>query len=298
MSETKKNLQLINKITVESPINTISIFPSGKIISTSINRTITIYNREFNKLQEIKNAHDEFILNLNIKDELNFVTCSLDLNIKTWYKKEEEYKLNKVISNAHNYQINQVIFCSNYNIISCSQDNSVKIWEFQNNNYQNSTILNNSNFINSILLLEDKKILISSGWEGTKFWNINNYNILFFLSQCCCFYWNAIKRFNEDQIIVGGSRMTNILIISLEKQNIIREIESPFLSWGIYVINNLHLFLLGGNSKNIKIYSNENYECIQTIEDAHNDDIMGFNQLNNNFIISYSKDSTIKLWSF
>jgi hypothetical protein len=30
-----------------------------------------------------------------------------------------------------------------------------------------------------MLLLDDKKILISGGKDGTKFWNINNFNIKF-----------------------------------------------------------------------------------------------------------------------
>ena len=35
--------------------------------------------------------------------------------------------------------------------------------------------LNHSEGIKSMLLLEDKKILLSGGKDGTKFWNINNF---------------------------------------------------------------------------------------------------------------------------
>ena len=46
------------------------------------------------------------------------------------------------------------------------------------------------------------------------------------------------------------------------------------------------------------IYKNDNYKCIQTIKDAHeNDDIYGFIDLKNNTMISYS-NKVIKIWSF
>ncbi len=189
MIEVKNNpiLTKINSVNANSPINSVSFYPSGIFISILQNRSIIIYDINFQILQEIKNAHEKYIIHLDIKDELNFATCSLDLSIKTWYKKEKEYKLNKIIKNAHSLQINQIIYNSK-NIISCSQDNTIKIWEFQNENYQNITTLAHSNFVNSILLLEDKKILISSGWDGSKFWNITNYELLFFLEDCFCIY--------------------------------------------------------------------------------------------------------------
>jgi WD40 repeat protein len=298
MIEVKNNpiLTKVNSVNANSPINSVSFYPSGIFISILQNRSIIIYDINFQILQEIKNAHEKYIIHLDIKDELNFATCSLDLSIKTWYKKEKEYKLNKIIKNAHSLQINQIIYNSK-NIITCSQDNTIKIWEFQNENYQNITTLAHSNFVNSILLLEDKKILISSGWDGSKFWNITNYELLFFLEDCFCIYWNSLKRMNDDNIIIGGSQMSNMKIISIKEKKVIKEIKSPFLSWGICIIKNMNLILVGGNSKNINIYSAENLECIQIIENAHNNDILGFIQSKNNLIISYSKDSTINIWS-
>ena len=295
MIEVKNNpiLTKVNSVNANSPINSVSFYPSGIFISILQNRSIIIYDINFQILQEIKNAHEKYIIHLDIKDELNFATCSLDLSIKTWYKKD---KLNKIIKNAHSLQINQIIYNSK-NIISCSQDNTIKIWEFQNENYQNITTLAHSNFVNSILLLEDKKILISSGWDGSKFWNITNYELLFFLEDCFCIYWNSLKRMNDDNIIIGGSQMSNMKIISIKEKKVIKEIKSPFLSWGICIIKNMNLILVGGNSKNINIYSAENLECIQIIENAHNNDILGFIQSKNNLIISYSKDSTMNIWS-
>ena len=57
-------------------------------------------------------------------------------------------------------------------------------------------------------------------------------------------------------------------------------------------------FLDGGKSKDIRIYRNDNYECIQEIKDAHNNDINGFIELKDGTIASFSHDKTIKIWSF
>ena len=65
----------------------------------------------------------------------------------------------------------------------------------------------------------------------------------------------------------------------------------------ITLIEDKGIFLVGGESKDIRIYRNDNYECIQTIKQAHNNSIVGFNQLKNGKIISYGLDSYIKIWS-
>ena len=67
---------------------------------------------------------------------------------------------------------------------------------------------------------------------------------------------------------------------------------------GIILIENKGLFLVGGVSKDIRIYRNDNYECIQEINDTHNDEIKGFIELKDGSFASFSKDETIKIWSF
>ena len=66
----------------------VKIFPSGNIISVSIDKSINIFDgNNYNILQSIKNAHDRSIYNISIKDENNFATCSEDGCINIWKKK-------------------------------------------------------------------------------------------------------------------------------------------------------------------------------------------------------------------
>ena len=294
------NLKQINSI--DNYIISLYIFPSGNIISILFDKSIKIYDNYFNIIQTIPNGHNDYITYVNIKNEDNFVTYSLK-NIKTWIKNKEKskekYSLNKIINNAHDDWINQVIYNKNGNLISCSDDKSIKIWEEDNNNnYQSITILRHDDEIYSLLLLDDKNMLISSGFDGTKFWNLNNYENIIYIKEVICLCNNALKRIDKERIIIGGNDDGIIKIISIKEKKIIKEINNEFPCLGICIINEKGLFLIGGKSKNIKIYRYDNYECIQIINDAHNDEIYGITELNDNSIVSYGYDKTIKIWSF
>ena len=109
---------------------------------------------------------------------------------------------------------------------------------------------------------------------------------------------SRICRLNHDIIIVNGKETYSLIFISISKKEIIKTIDNPFHCWGISLIEDKGIFLVGGVSKDIRIYRNDNYECIQEIKDAHNDDINGFIELKDGSIASFSSDETIKIWSF
>ena len=283
------NLKLTNIIQKNNEtINSMSIFP------------INIYDNSFNTIQTILNAHNENIFDVYVKDENNFVTCSY-YDIKTWIKKNNKqneylFDLNQIIEKAHNDLISKVIYNLNGNLISCSKDKTIKIWEENNeNNYKNIKILNHSDRVYSILFLKDNNILISGGVDGIKFWDLN-YEIIISIEKAICLKNNALKRIDEKNIIVGGARIINI--ISISEKKIIKVIENGFISWGICIIKNKGVFLVGGESKDIQIYRNEDYEYIQQIKDAHNDEINGIIKIKDNSIVSYGEDKTIRVWSF
>ncbi len=196
----------------------------------------------------------------------------------------------------------KAIYCLNGNLISCSWDKKIKIWkENNNNNYDNIKILTHSKWINSILLLEDKNILISSGLDGTKFWNlneINNINCIKHFEDTFSGWHGSLCRLDEDRIIVQGKVTTSLKVISILNLRIIKEINNPFQCDAITLIKDKGIFIVGGVSKDIRIYRNDNYECIQIIQNAHDDEINGFIELKDYSIASFSKDKRIKIWCF
>ena len=210
-------------------------------------------------------------------------------------KNEYSFNLNKTINNAHDDCINKVIYCLNGNIISCSEDNTIKIWE--KNNYQCIKILTHKDCVYSILLLEDKNILISSGNDGTRFWNLNNYECIIYNKKAICKESNALKRIDEDRIIVGGDNaLKKIIIISINEKKIIKEIDNEFVCWGVCVIQDKGMFLVGGMSYHIKIYRSDNYECIKTIKNTDDGNILGINTLKDDQIITYGYEK-LKIWT-
>jgi WD40 repeat protein len=118
------NLKQIKSFKIHNNwIRLISIFPSGNLISVSNDKSIKIFDIDFNFKQIINNSHRDYILYVDIKNENNFVTCSYDLNIKTWIKKnienESKFFVNQTIYYADYYTINKLLYCQNGKIISC-----------------------------------------------------------------------------------------------------------------------------------------------------------------------------------
>ena len=160
--------------------------------------------------------------------------------------------------------------------------------------------MTHSNYVCSLLLIEDKNILISSGGDGTKFWDLNNYNNINCIKdfkETWCGWHGGLCKLDEDRIIVMNNKPNSLKVISILKKEIIKEINHPFQCYVIYLIENKGIFLVGGKSKDIIIYRNDNYECIQTIKNAH-DDVINLIELKNKLIASSSNDKTLKIWSF
>ena len=295
---TKINLTNTNTIQKHlSRVQSASIFPSGNIVSVSDDKSIIIYDNLFNVLQRISDAHSQQIYYVEIKDENNFVTCSNDKTIKTWIKRNNKFEINKIINNAHNDAVIKVIYNSKGNLISCSFDYSIKIWEEKNGEYINIKTLSHSKYIFTLLLLEDKNLLVSSGADGTIFWDLNNnYQKIIFNDTYC--EWNhGIERIGNDRIIIQDNSTFNLNIFSISQKKIILQIGNDFESNAINNFENKGIFFVGGE-RDIKIFRNDNYELIQTISNAHMDWINGFIELKNGSIASFADDYTMKIWSY
>ena len=79
---------------------------------------------------------------------------------------------------------------------------------------------------------------------------------------------------------IGDSEIS-LKIISILNKCIIKEINFPFYCFGINIIDKKGIFLVGGDSNDIKIYNKDNYENIQTIKNSHIESILGFIELKN-----------------
>ena len=289
------NLEKIKSITAHNDIiSSISLFPIGNLVSVSTDKSIKIWDQNLNFIQLIKNAHDDYIYYVNVKDDNFFITCSRDLSIRIWKKKENKFSLFEIIHNAHYDIINKVIFFPNGKFISCSKDKTIKLWEGKNK-HQCITMMTHSKSINSILLLNDNNILITSGEDGTKFWNFNSCQCNLYIENAIIYFnGDTLVRLDKDRIIIGGYK---IHIFSFEEKKIIKNIDIKFDCYGICVLEDKNIFLVCGSCKDILIFRCDNYENIYIKNNVHDFNITGLIRIRDNLICSYSIDTSIKLWS-
>ncbi len=288
------------KISVHSDaVENVAIFPSGNLVSVSHDESIIIYNKEFEIIQKISKAHNSLIWDVQIKDEENFATCSTDNSIKFWKKNvaENKYILKETIENAHNI-VNKILYKKNGNLISCSVDNTIKIWEEVNNKHQCLTKLDHSGRVNSILLCEDKNLLISSGEKGTKFWSLTNYECLATIVDGWADYGNSMKRIGDDIIVVGGHSTENLSVISINEKKIVKKVKAEYGCYGMGVDKEKGYFFVGGEDGILFVYKIDNYEIISVDERAHKADINGIERLKDGRIITWSSDDKLKVWSY
>lgn len=285
-----------------SRIYRVAFFPSNKFVSICNDHSIKIWDENYKCIQIIVNAHDDIINYVTIKDEDNFVTCSADKSIRFWKKtKNNEFILNVKLLNAHKKNIGKIIYSDQRDIyITCSLDNSVKIWVKQNDSYQCTTQLSHLSYVRALLIMEDKNILVTSGWDGTRFWDLYYFHHLdFFNNVEAGFTGDTVARIDEDKFVFGGTVEQVIKIFSFKKKKIIHEIQNDFEVFGIQTLNKY--FLICGWSNDFKVFRNDNFNCVQIVKDAHFDNIKGFNISNDKrykLIVSYSYDGDIKFWAY
>ena len=295
-----KNKLMNNIITLSEHSDSVfqvSSFPSGNYVSISWDKSIKIFNENNKLIQSINNAHDDSIYYVSVKDENNFSTCSFDNSIKLWERKNNNlFELKETILKAHSKTIYKIIYNSKGNIYSCSMDKTIKIWEKRDKNYICLNTLNHTVFVNAILLLEDYNYIISAGWDGTYIWDLNIYNLVIKIKNAISLSSNSLNRIDNDRIIVGGGNDHIMKIISLKKKQIVLEVDNIFRCYCVLIIKDKNIFFTGGMSNNIKIYSLSDFNCLYIEENAHNDTINGISRINDEKIITFSWDKTIKIW--
>ena len=87
------------------------------IISVSFLKSFIFFWYSFNHFTNFNNAHNNWINYVEVKDENDFITCSVHKSIKLWIKNENEFIINKIINNVNDYSIFKIIYYSNDNLI-------------------------------------------------------------------------------------------------------------------------------------------------------------------------------------
>lgn len=278
-------------------ISSLSVFPSGNIISVSWDKTIKIWDLNFNLLSTINDNITDYIVYVSIKDENTFAISLYDRTVKIFKKnKNNKYILSEEINNHYEDLVNKLIFFQNGTLI-LSSENKIDIFEeIKENKHQLNLRLMNKGMILSMIFIKEKQYLIASGNKGTYFYTLNNYDLILEINNAICITNNSLCKI-KDKIFIGGDNGGYLYVISINEKKIIKIINNEFTVYGICGIEDKSLLITCGWNKNIKIYNCDNYICIQIIRNAHDENIQGLIELNNGNIASYS-DKIINVWSF
>ena len=285
------NLKVVKRFFFPRKVYLLSIFPSGKIAFVLTNNIMLISDEKF--VQEIKEPKDYIIQHIEIKDENNFMTCGNN-KIILWKKKSIMFSLKKIINNAHEGIIYKVLFNDNDTIISCSNDGIIKIWKLSEKEYKSINYIDSNDKIFSILMLYDKKILISCGKKGTKFWNLIDLEKIMNFEELISKKNNVLYRLSDDKVIIPSEKSLGFKIISISERKVIKEIKKggyysdviKFEEKGIFIVKNQEI---------IEIYDINNYSLIEEFCINYKT-IHGFADLKNRQFLVYGCNKSIQIW--
>ena len=296
---------------VKFPIESVSQFPSGSVISVDW-ITINIYDINYNLIQKIPvfdaiqetyyRKEQKKMYKVEIKDENNFAIYSNDGSLKIYNKQGNEFILKQSIENEG---VVELLYDSEGKIITGCRDNTIKIFE-QNNNGEYKKI-KTRDFADAfhIKILKDKNILISKDIDFIQFYNIKeNYKLIETIRQKSI---HEFELLGDDQIIVYTNN--TLKIISIKDYKEIKTIQIDFQAYAIKLFKEKGLILVGGCKKLergmekgiFSIYKSDNFELIKSIEDFHGTCVKGISVLKNGLIATFGNDPDngypIKIWT-
>ena len=296
---------------IEGRVTALSYTPILQIFIFAVDDDERVKVYKYDKI-ETRNNNENNVKNFNINKKINliqfnddgkfFLTSTIDYRIIIW--ETEPLKFYDTISTtAHNCKIDNLFFWGEDKFISLGESEPIKIWEKINNNYK-AKLMKRINKIFSALLLNNN-ILVTCGYGGTVFYDLNTMNIKKNLINAKCDKINVFRRMDNKKLIIGYKK--ELKIISIEEMEIIQTLTIDFDFIGFFIIDTYLILLNQGENnekKNIKIkfinendnitLSNKQIRGKDNIEMTDEDELI--NDLPINAFITYSANKKLNIY--
>jgi WD40 repeat protein len=218
-------------------------------------------------------------------------TASQDKTVKIW-----DLNKNILIKTlvGHTDQIYCLALLSDGNIASGSWDNTIKIWESKNDYKCINNLNGHTDCVRCLLVLKNEN-LVSGSWDNsTRVWDCKSYNCIKTIEGHIDYVYSLINLNDGFYASGSGDKTIKIWNTNNECVNTIKE-DNPVLSLLLLPGDNI----LSGAYQTIKIWKCDNdYKDIQytyTLT-GHTGYSNTLYLVNNDYIISGSYDTTIKVW--
>ena len=298
---------------IEGRVTALSYTPILQIFIFAVDDDERVKVYKYDKI-ETRNNNENNVKNFNINKKINliqfnddgkfFLSSTIDYRIIIW--ETEPLKFYDTISTtAHNCKIDNLFFWGEDKFISLGESEPIKIWEKINNNYK-AKLMKRINKIFSALLLNNN-ILVTCGYGGTVFYDLNTMNIKKNLINAKCDKINVFRRMDNKKLIIGYKK--ELKIISIEEMEIIQTLTIDFDFIGFFIIDTYLILLNQGENnekKNIKIkfinendnitLSNKQIRGKDNIEMTDEDELI--NDLPINAFITYSANKKLNIYEF
>ena len=296
---------------IEGRVTALSYTPILQIFIFAVDDDERVKVYKYDKI-ETRNNNENNVKNFNINKKINliqfnddgkfFLTSTIDYRIIIW--ETEPLKFYDTISTtAHNCKIDNLFFWGEDKFISLGESEPIKIWEKINNNYK-AKLMKRINKIFSSLLLNNN-ILVTCGYGGTVFYDLNTMNIKKNLINAKCEKINVFRRMDNKKLIIGYKK--ELKIVSIEEMEIIQTLTIDFDFIGFFIIDTYLILLNQGENnekKNIKIkfinendnitLSNKQIRGKDNIEMTDEDELI--NDLPINAFITYSANKKLNIY--
>ena len=190
-------------------ITRLLLLSDGRVASSSIDKTIRIYNISKNTYEFDLKGHSERINDIVQNWDGQIISCSNDLSLAFW-EINKKPRRNYIINKAHERAINKIDVTNDKKLLTCSCDGIVKIWKGQAP----------YNLIKFIKITEDalshvkqinEKILLASSKSNFYIWNEKVYQLMLIIKNVFLNDTNILHIFKEKKLLLSGRNSIGIL---------------------------------------------------------------------------------------
>jgi WD40 repeat protein len=146
-------------------------------------------------------------------------------------------------------------------------------------------------------LLPNDVLVSGSDDKSLKFWNINSFNCIKTIDNAHQNYIWCLQLLPND-VLVSGSECKSlkfwISILLIVSKLLIMHIKIPF---GVFNYYQMMFLFLDPYDKSLKFWNINSFNCIKTIDNAHQDSIWCLQLLPNDVLVSGSDDKSLKFWN-